>query len=218
MLAHRLLCHAVVAAGLLFTASPAGAADLTAAKTFVATLSSAAIDVATGPAIPDGDRSERFRTLFVGAVDLPMVAKLVLGRYWHLATPDQQRDFMALFADVLVTTWLERFENAAGTVRLQIGDAGSDAGQGVRVESTVYRERRAAVAVVWCLQPQGDRWRIVDMIVAGTSMISTYHEDYASVVIHNGGSVAALNDALRHTIAHRSRPASASLATDESRH
>jgi len=199
MFSRFVMLAAVVLA--LLSARPADADTVDSAKQFVADRSARAITAMTGAGMPESERREQFRVLFVEAVDLPAVGKFVLGRFWRVATPAQRHEFLALFEDVLVYSWANRFSNTAGGVRLQINDAMPDAGQGVRVESVIIREKQDPVPLVWRLRPADGGWRVIDLIAEGASMVATYRDDYASVIAQGGGSVDVLIDALRRKVA-----------------
>jgi phospholipid transport system substrate-binding protein len=191
---------AAVMGMLSLTAAQGHAQTADSARRFVENLSSQAITVMTGPGMTPAERLEKFRVLFISAVDMPTVGKFVLGRYWRSATPAQRQDFMAVFEDVLMHTWANRFANTSGGVKLQILDARPDAEQGARVDSVIVRERQEPISVVWRLRPAEGGWRVADLIVEGASMDSTYRDDYASVIAQNGGSIDALIQALRRKV------------------
>ncbi len=203
MLSRRLLLLAVFAGGLFAAAPHAARADAgyEPAKDFVNNLSTQAIEVLTAQGVTEVERTDRFRKLFIGSVDLPVIGKLVMARYWRVATPDQQQEFLKLFEDMLVLTWSSRFKDAAGHVTFQVVDAKADVDQGVMVESRILRERQEAIPLIWRLrQPEGG-YRIIDLYVEGTSMIFTYREEYSSVITQNGGKVESLLEALRKKVA-----------------
>src|SRR5207245_5923844 len=89
---------------VLATPREANAQD---ARTFIATLGEQAIQV-LGPSVPEVQRQARFRELFRDDFDLPGIGQFVLGRYWHIATPQEQRDFLGLFQEYLVRAYSAR--------------------------------------------------------------------------------------------------------------
>src|SRR5258708_11641500 len=74
------------------------------ARTFIGTLGQQAIEV-LGPAVPEVQRQARFRELFRDDFDLPGIGQFVLGRYWRVATPQEQQDFLGLFQEYLVRAY-----------------------------------------------------------------------------------------------------------------
>jgi len=198
---------ATVAGSLFLAAGPAAHAQTyQGAKDFVANLSHDAIEVMTGKGVSDAQRTERFRTMFIGSVDLPVISKFVLGRYWRGATAEQQKDFLKLFEDMLVLTWSTRFKDAANRVTLDVVDAKPDVENGLLVESRIVREKQEPVSVIWRLRTADGGFRIIDLVIEGTSMIFTYRDEYASVINQNGGNIQGLIDQLQKKVTQLSAP------------
>ena len=82
-----------------------------------------------------------------------------------------------------------RFKDAADHVTFQVVDAKSDADQGIIVESRILREKQEPVAVLWRLRPTAGGFRIIDLIVEGTSMQFQYRDEYAAVITQSGGKI-----------------------------
>jgi phospholipid transport system substrate-binding protein len=202
MISRRLFSGAVlfVASCLLFAVPAHADADFQPAKDLVSKLSKQAVEVMTSKSIADKDRIERFRTLFISSVDLPVISRFVLGRHWKIATPDQQQEFMKLFEDMLVYTWAVRFKEANDQISVQVNGTKSDSDQGVIVDSAILRQGQDPVPVLWRLRQTDGSYRIIDLLIEGTSMIVTYREEYASVINQNGGNITGLLEILRKKV------------------
>lgn len=53
-------------------------------------------------------RFVRFQQLFRTDFDVPAIARFVLGRYWRLASPAQQQEFLTLYENHIVQTFSGR--------------------------------------------------------------------------------------------------------------
>ena len=199
MLFRRMFLASALVLGLVASlgSSARAAVDEQQARDMVSKLSSEAIQVMTDKAIADGDRIQRFRTLFISSVDLPLVSRFVLGRHWKTATPEQQQDFVKLFEDMLVYTWANRFKEANDNVSLKVSGVRVEADQSIVVESAILREKQEPVPVLWRLHQVDNALRIQDLSIEGTSMIVTYREEYSSVINQNNGNINGLLDVLR---------------------
>ena len=102
------LCLVVVL--VLATPREANAQD---ARSFIATLGQEAIQV-LGPGVPVAQRQARFRELFRDDFDLAGIGQFVLGRYWRVATPQEQQDFLGLFQEYLVRAYSTRLGEYGG--------------------------------------------------------------------------------------------------------
>jgi phospholipid transport system substrate-binding protein len=201
MISRRSLLQSALA-GAVFCAAglPSRAAEADP-RAFVDHLATQAMDTMVAKGVSDAERTARFRTLFTNAVDMPELAKFVLGRYWRTATPEQQQEFLKLFEDILVLTWANRFKDYAGGVQHQVTGATPDGERGVFVESRVSREKQEPISLQWRLRQPDGGFKVVDLIVEGSSMAITYRSEYASVIQSSGGKVDGLLNAMRKKIA-----------------
>ena len=70
------------------------------AKKFIDGLGESAISSLTGSTLSPAERATRFRAMMVAHFDMPAISKFSLGRYWKIATPEQQTEFQKLFEDL----------------------------------------------------------------------------------------------------------------------
>ena len=89
------------AIGILLPSRPAAAADPAAVVT---SLGNEALKV-LGKNVDPNLRVARFRQLFSADFDVPGIARFVLGRYWRVATPAQQQEFLKLFTDYIALAY-----------------------------------------------------------------------------------------------------------------
>jgi phospholipid transport system substrate-binding protein len=167
------------------------------AAAFVSRLADAAMQTMVGKGVPDQERAARFRTLFTTDVDLIEIGRRVLGRYWRIATPEQQQEFLRLFEDIVVLTWSTRFKDYGGDLRHTIVGTVDDGDRGLTVSSRVERDRQQPIMLQWRLKRIEGGFRVVDLIVEGSSMAVTYQSEYASVIRAKGDQIDGLLSALR---------------------
>jgi phospholipid transport system substrate-binding protein len=182
--------------GVITVALPREAAAQDA-RTFVATLGQQAIQV-LGPQVPEATRVARFRELFRSDFDLAGIGQFVLGRYWRLATPQEQQEFLALFQEYLVRAYSTRLGQYSGE-QFQVSGARQSGGETV-VSSQILRHNGAPVQVDWYLVGSGGRPLISDVYVGGVSMKVTQRDEFAAVIQRSGGRVAGLLAELRQKL------------------
>jgi phospholipid transport system substrate-binding protein len=183
--------------GLLCFAGPQPAAAQGAAAAFVANLGQQGIQV-LGPSVPERQRIARFRQLFQSDFDVPGIGRFVLGRYWRIATPQQQQEFLRLFE-----------EYVAQAYAVQLGQYGGEpfrvtavrpAGGETIVVSEVTRPNAAPIVLDWYLINEGGQYKITDVTIGGISMKVTQRDEFASVIQRNGG-ISGLLAELRQKVA-----------------
>ena len=177
-------------------AVPPGAAAQDAVG-FVRDLGNQAIQV-LGPSVPHAQRVARFRQLFQDDFDVPGIGRFVLGRYWRVATPQEQEEFLKLFQEYIVQAYSVRLGEYGGQPFRVTGTR--PGGDQIVVTSEVIRQNGTPVEIDWYLVNQGGRFRITDVFVAGVSMKVTQRDEFASVIQRNGGRVEALLSVLRQKL------------------
>lgn len=191
----RLLFIAVclLVIGVLLPGRPAAAAADPVAV--ITSLGNEALKV-LGKNVDPNLRVARFRQLFSADFDVPGIARFVLGRYWRVATPAQQQEFLKLFTDYIALAYSNRLAEYSGETLRVTGSR--PAPDGELVSSEIVRANGQPPArVEWLLTPQDGAYKISDVIVEGVSMAVTQRSEFASVIQRNGGQVEGLITALR---------------------
>jgi phospholipid transport system substrate-binding protein len=187
----------VLLAGVLWLAMPA-TANAQDARAFVGTLGQQAIQV-LGPSVAPAVRVARFRTLFHNDFDVPGIGRFVLGRYWHIATPQEQQDFLGLFQEYIVRAYSARLGEYAGEPFRVTGTRPS--GDETIVTSQIVRPGGSPIEVDWYLIGRPGSYKITDVYVGGVSMKVTQRDEFGSVIQRNGGRVEALIGLLHQKLA-----------------
>ncbi len=184
-----------------FAASPAGAQSATVppdeAKAFIQKAGQQLVDVVNSNASA-ATKGAQLNTLVNQVVAVDTVGDYVLGRYRNVATPDQHRQFLNLFHQLLsynITYQIKAYQGVSFTV-----NGASQQGNDMVVDTTIMRPGQAPSDVGWAVDEIGGSPKIVDVIVAGTSLRITTRNDYASVIINNGGQFSALLSAMQNQI------------------
>ncbi len=176
---------------IVLPAGPAAAADPAA---IIADLGSEALK-ALKNADPN-QRVARFRELFQRDFDVSGVSRFVLGRYWRLATPQQQEEFEKLFINYVAFVYANRLAEYSGDTLRVLGTRPAPDGQLVSSE-IIRASGQPPARVDWLLTPQNGSYKIDDVRVDGVSMAVTQRSEFASVIQRDGGQIQGLISALR---------------------
>lgn len=170
------------------------------ARMFIEGLAGQAIAALTPPGLSRNDREARARILLKDNFAVPAIAQFVLGRYWPTATPEERNEYLKLFEDLIVVTYVDRFVRYSGE-RLEVTGATSDKDSGdVLVSSQITRTAAQPISVGWRVRKYGPAFKIIDVYVEGVSMGQTQRSEFSSVIRNNGGSVTALLDEMRRRV------------------
>lgn len=141
------------------------------------------------------EKKHALETIIDRDVDVTEIARFCLGRFWRLATPQQQRDYTALFHQVLVNNITGKVGEYKG-VSFALG-RGNPRGTDIAVSSTVTRPGNEPSRVDWLVNMASGTPKITDVIAEGTSLRLTQRDDYSAFLARNNNNVQALIDAMR---------------------
>lgn len=170
------------------------------AEKFISSLASQAIEALTTSKISKQDREKRFRVLLTENFAIKSIARWVLGRHWKKATQGQRTEYLKLFEELLIVTYVDRFSSYSGE-NLKVIKSQENSQKDAMVYSEIVRQGSKAVHVDWRVQTNDNlTFKIVDVMVEGVSMGLTQRSEFASVIRQNGGKVEGLLVQLRKRV------------------
>ncbi len=179
------------------TGAPSFAQDTPAdARTFVEKLGERAIDELTPEDLSDAERVKRMRVLLADAFDRPTIAKFVLGIYWRRATKEERSEFLELYQTVVAHSYSRMFKDYTGGIFLVDKERPAPGG-GVIVYGRISRLGNEPIGVEMPVTKSGDRFKTMDIKVAGISMPMTHRKEYSAIIRRRSGKVSGLLSALR---------------------
>lgn len=167
-----------------------------AAKSFIEGMAQRAIDFLADQSLGQADKSSKFKVLLSDSFDLKTIGRFALGRYWKVATPAEQSEYLRLFENMVVDVYSNRFKDYQGQ-DLVVDSAKPEGDRDVLVTTYIVPPTGPKVQVDWRVRGKDGRYRIVDIIVEGVSMAVTQRSEFASVIQSGGGNVSVLIDHLR---------------------
>lgn len=167
------------------------------AEAFIQSLAKDAVESLTQPNASREDRVKRFRRLFNTHFAVRSIGRFVLGRYWRKASKGERAEYLSLFEDLMVVSYVDRFQRFAGK-NLNILMTREEKGSSVTVITEIARPGGAKpVQVLWRIGSRGEIMKILDVIVEGASMSQTLRSDFGSIIRQKGGKVSGLLEELR---------------------
>jgi phospholipid transport system substrate-binding protein len=199
---HRRHFLTFVAASAALSASyPAQAQVAEKAAAFIKSTGDKIVGVVNGPGTP-GSKRAAMTQIVDSYVDVDEIGRFCLGRYWRQATPEQQKQYLKLFREVLVTNISAKVGEYQG-VRFTMGRSRLE-DEDVVVSTVVERPNNPPANVDWLVANPGSNPKIIDVKAEGTSLRLTQRQDYASYLAHNGSNIDALITAMRNQVSQSS--------------
>jgi len=187
----------VAASGLLATPRSARAQGTERAAAFVKATGDKLVAVVNGPGSASQKRAEMSQ-IITAAVDVDGVGRFCLGRYWRQASAEQQKQYLELFHEVLITNITAKLGEYQG-VKFTMGRSRPQDDE-VAVSTTVERPNNPPTAVDWIIANPTTNPKIIDVVAEGTSLRLTQRSDYASYLAHNNNNIDALITAMRQQV------------------
>jgi phospholipid transport system substrate-binding protein len=169
---------------------------------FVNALVSDAVATLKDNQLSEQARDEKLQSLLTRGFDIPRIARYVLGRYWRDASDAERADFTSLFQQWVVKTYSARLANYAGET-VEVTGARNEP-DGTVVASRIVHPSGPPTMVEWRLEGQGGDFKIIDIDVEGVSLALTEREEVAATISRGGGTIEAINSALKQKLAAQS--------------
>jgi phospholipid transport system substrate-binding protein len=125
------------------------------------------------------------------------MARRSLARHWKKRTNEEKQEFVALYADLLERTYMNRIENYSGEKVTYDGERIE--GNYSLVNITVYTSQDLEIPVQYRLKKRGSDWLIYDVLVEGVSLINNYRQQFNDIILKS--SYEDLVEQLRKKVA-----------------
>ena len=114
------------------------------------------------------------------------VSRLVLGKNWTKATPDQKAAFQTEFRTLLLRTYataLSKYKNQTIEYKpLRLADGANTAA----VKTVILQPGGQPIAVDYALEKHSDAWKVYDIVIEGVSLVTNYRGQFTQEIRQNG--------------------------------
>lgn len=108
------------------------------------------------------------------------MARRVMGPHSKDTMPKEQDEFVRLFADVFTQAYVTAVERYSGENVAFLGEEVT--GPFARVRSLVTTSTGSRISIEYQLLERGSRWAVYDIVLDGTSLVSTYRSQFKSSI------------------------------------
>jgi phospholipid transport system substrate-binding protein len=196
-----LLVPLAAAAVLVGSRTARAAAGAEAAQTLIEQVSGEVLGILSDQGLSDRQKFDALVTLLSRPIDLDLVARLILGRHWRTANDPQRREYLELFREYALANLASKLHLYQGQ-SFEVTGAKAVGEQDALVTSRILDAGQAPLPVDWRLRDdQGGRLVVIDVIVAGVSLIVTLRSEFSSVIERQGfeGLLAELRQRITAT-------------------
>ena len=130
--------------------------------------------------------------LFQKYVDIPIIARAVLGKSWRNANTNQRAKFVNAFKNYVSIKYGRQFSEFKGTTLEIVKSRDTLTKAGVLVSTVVVVPGNPTLKVVWQVSDGSGSLKLIDLRVEGISMLSTERQEFRSRLKKFNGSLDKL--------------------------
>ena len=134
--------------------------------------------------------------LIIPVVDLQSMGKLILGKHWKTATPEQQTQFITEFKSMLIRTYAKSITNY-GDAKVTVLPNNKPQGRFYSVNTELDLGSGAPLNVAYIFRKKEEAWKIIDLSVDGLSLVKNFRTSFTHEISET--SLEALIERIANT-------------------
>jgi len=166
---------------ILLIAVPVRAAEPTEAiKQTTDKILSIITDPAFKPSSKTAEREKLIRQAVDERFDWDEMARRSLATHWAKRTPEERKEFVPLFADLLERTYMKKVEDYSGEKVLY--ERETKDGDYATVRIKIVTKKNKDIPVEYRLKKERNDWLIYDVSIEGVSLVNNYRIQFNSII------------------------------------
>jgi phospholipid transport system substrate-binding protein len=142
------------------------------------------LSIVTNLALKNPAKEEERSGLIRSAVDERFeweeMARRSLATHWAKRTPEERKEFVRLFADLLERTYLSKVEDYSGEKVRYEGETID--GDYAVVKVKIVTKKNKDIPVQYRLKKEGNDWFVYDVSIEGVSLVNNYRTQFNSII------------------------------------
>jgi len=112
--------------------------------------------------------------------DFTEMAKRSVGHHWAGRTPDEQREFVTIFAAMLGRSYADNIESYTSQNILYTRE--SEDQNYAQVDTKIVTENRPPLSINYKLQSVDKAWKVYDLVIQDISVVNNYRSQFDRVI------------------------------------
>ncbi len=129
------------------------------------------------------ERREQLREVIYPKFDFADMARRSLGSNWRQLTPEQQREFVSVFTDLLedsYVTKIEAYTNEKYAFTKETLDKDY-----AEVDSKVFTKKGDEVSIRYKLHSLNGDWKVYDVVIENISLVNNYRSQFNRIIANS---------------------------------
>ncbi len=167
-------------------------ANFEAEEKFVSNFADNAISILSNDSLDASQKNIQFTELVMSSIDMNLISKFVLSKYWKLATDDQKKAYQVAFKQYFISSYANKLDQYSGEKVIIVSS--NAAKKFVIVKSNIVRDGTDTLKIEldWRLLTRDGQTKIIDLSIEGISLIIAQREEFQSFLANNDNSLDAL--------------------------
>jgi phospholipid transport system substrate-binding protein len=115
------------------------------------------------------------------AFDFDEMAKRSLGPTWRQRTPEERKEYVALFRQVLENSYLGKVEAYKGE-KIKYGKESVEEGRIATVETLIVTGKGQEIPLNYRMLKEASGWRVYDVVIEEISLVNNYRSQFAGIL------------------------------------
>jgi phospholipid transport system substrate-binding protein len=115
------------------------------------------------------------------AFDFDEMAKRSLGPAWRQRTPEERKEYVGLFRQVLENSYLGKVEAYQGEKIKYVKDT-MEEGRFATVETLIVTAKGQEIPLNYRMMKEASNWRVYDVIIEEISLVNNYRSQFGAIL------------------------------------
>lgn len=129
------------------------------------------------------ERRDQLRQVITSRFDFTEMAKRSLGSHWRRRTPEEQREFVRLFTDLLERAYIGRIESYNDEKFIYLRENLDK--NFAEVESRIVTGKGEDFSLNYKVHLADGEWRIYDIVVENISLVNNYRSQFNRIITNS---------------------------------
>jgi phospholipid transport system substrate-binding protein len=147
------------------------------------------LDILANKTLTEQERQDRMRQAVLQRFSFEEMARRALGQHWRDRKPEEQQEFVQLFTDLLLDSYIDKIERSEGKEDIRYTKESIEEGYAT-VRTEIVQKRDQNIEVEYRLLQRDGNWQVFDVIIEGVSLVNNYRTQFNKIILEE--SYAAL--------------------------
>ncbi len=125
-------------------------------------------------------RRHLLKQLIYNRFDFKEMGKRSLGIHWSKRSPEERREFIPLFSELLERSYINRIEEYTDEKIVYVGELVD--GEYATVKTVIISKDNIETPIDYRLMKKDSEWLVYDVIIEGVSLVNNYRTQFNKVI------------------------------------